>query len=200
MCLSLSLLTDEWSFLPCSPNASQTSGKARVSHLVMMWYRPLLFVPFSICFLPVLCTYASCDVLPLAFLFLLQVEVPPPMTGGTLAKEVMIAPSAVPPSVEKEPPSGDVTEKVGQLVTDVQPILPSIPLAVQDLKAFLPPVSEDPQPVQTLNPTKTVSLKPMTEPTLSKKSLRGMSSSIQTSESHLPIINILNLISFIFSF
>ena len=37
LCLSLSLLTNEWSFLPCSPNASQTPREARVSHLVMMF-------------------------------------------------------------------------------------------------------------------------------------------------------------------
>ena len=34
------------------------------------------------------------------------------MTGETLVKEVMIAPSAIPPGVEKEPPSGDVTKEV----------------------------------------------------------------------------------------
>ena len=69
LCLSLSLLTDEWSFLPCNPNASQTPKEARVSHLVMMWYGPLLFVHFSVCFhsFPMLCTYTFCDVLPLAY-------------------------------------------------------------------------------------------------------------------------------------
>ena len=56
-------------------------------------------------------------------------EIPPPTTGGTLVKEVMTAPSVVPPGVENEPPSGDVTEEVRQLVKDVQPILPFIPLA-----------------------------------------------------------------------
>ena len=56
-------------------------------------------------------------------------EVPPPKTGGTLMKEVMTVPSAVPPGVKKELPSGDVTKEVGQPVMDVQPILPSVPLA-----------------------------------------------------------------------
>ena len=82
----------------------------------MMWYGPLLFVPFSVCFhsFLVLCTYAFCDVLPLAFLFLLQVEVPPPTTSGTLVKEVITAPSAVPLGVEEEPLNGGVIEKVRQ--------------------------------------------------------------------------------------
>ena len=86
LCLSLSLSTDEWLFFPYSPNVSQTPREARASHLAMMWYAPLLFVPFSICFhsFPIQCTYTFCDVLPLAFLFLLQVEVPPPMIGRTL--------------------------------------------------------------------------------------------------------------------
>ena len=122
------------------------------------------------------------------------------MIDGTLMKEVMTAPSAVPPGVKKELPSGDMTEEVGQPVMDVQPILPSVPLAAQDPETSQPLVSQNPQPVQTLNPTKTVSLKPMTEPALSKKSLEGVSSSIQAGESHPPLINMLNFISFIFSF
>ena len=48
-----------------------------------------------------LCTYAFYDVLPLDFLFLLQVEVPPPTTGGTLVKEVITTHSAVPPGMEE---------------------------------------------------------------------------------------------------
>ena len=58
---------------------------------------------FSVCFhsFPVLCTYAFYDVLPLDFLFLLQVEVPPPTTGGTLVKEVIITHSAVPLGMEE---------------------------------------------------------------------------------------------------
>ena len=175
LCLSLSLLTDEWSFLPCNPNASQTPRETRVSHLVMIWYGPLLFVHFSVCFhsFPVLCTYTFCDVLPLAyssfFLFLfsfLQVEIPPPTTSGTLVKEVMTAPSVVPLGVENEPPSGDVTEEVRQLVKDVQPILPFIPLVAQDSEASQSLVPQDPQPVQTLSPTKTVSHEPTTKPAL----------------------------------
>ena len=46
-------------------------------------------------------------------------EIPPPTTGGTLVKEVMTAPYVVPTGVENEPPSGDVTEEVRQLVKDV---------------------------------------------------------------------------------
>ena len=105
LCLSLSLLTDEWSFLSCSPNASQTPRNARVSHLVMMWYELLPFVPFTACFhsFSVLCTYAFCDVLPHTLLFLLLVEVLLPMIGGTLVKEVMTAPSVIPLGVERSP-------------------------------------------------------------------------------------------------
>ena len=86
-----------------------------------MWYGPFLFVPFSACFhsFLVLCTYAFCDFLPLAFLFILQVEVPPPTTGGTLVKEVTTALSTIPLGVEVDPPSGEVTEEVGQPVQDV---------------------------------------------------------------------------------
>ena len=86
-------------------------------------------MPFSVCFhsFLVLCTYAFCDVLPLAFLFLLQVEEPPSTTGGTWVKEVMTIPSIVPPSVENKPSSGDVTEEVGQPVKAVQPNLLSVP-------------------------------------------------------------------------
>ena len=80
---------------------------------------------FHLCFLlltfvlfPVLCTYAFCDALPHTLLFLLQVEVLPPTTGGTFVKEVMTAQSAVPLGVEKEPLSGDMTKEVGQAVKD----------------------------------------------------------------------------------
>ena len=48
-----------------------------------------------------LCTYVFYDVLPLDFLFLLQVEVPPLTTGGTLVKEVITTHSAVPPGMEE---------------------------------------------------------------------------------------------------
>ena len=92
-CLSFSLLTDEFLFLPYSLNASQTPREAGVSRLVMMWYDPFLFVPSFVCFHPslLLCTYAFCDVLLLVFLFLLQVEVPLPTTGGALMEEVTAA-------------------------------------------------------------------------------------------------------------
>ena len=58
-------------FFFCNPNVSQTPRDARASHLTMMWYGPLLFVPFSVCFhsFLMLCTYAFGDVLPHAFLF-----------------------------------------------------------------------------------------------------------------------------------
>ena len=46
-------------------------------------------------------------------------EVPPPTTGGTLMKAVMTASFTIPPGVEIEPPSGDVTEEVGQPMKDV---------------------------------------------------------------------------------
>ena len=108
----------------------------------MMWYDPLLFVSSSVCFhlSLMLCTYAFCDVLSLVFffLFLLQVEVPLPTTGGILMEEVTTAPFAVSLVMEEEPPSGGVTEEVGQPMQDVQPILPSTPLAAR------PPVSQDP--------------------------------------------------------
>ena len=83
---------------------------------------------------------------------------------------------------------------------DVQPILPSVPLVAQDPEASQPLVPQDPQPVQFLNPTKMMSLEPMTELVLSKKSLGGAFSSIQASEPYSPLINMLNLISFFFSF
>ena len=127
-------------------------------------------------------------------------EVRPPMTSGTLVKEVTIAPSIVPLGMEKEPPSGGVTEEVGQPMQVVQPILSSILLATQDPEDSQPHIFQDPQPVQTLSPTKTMSLEPTIEPVLSKKPLGGMSSSIQAGESHPTLINMLNLISFIFSF
>ena len=82
----------------------------------MMWYDPLLFLPFSVCFQPllVLCTCAFYDVLSLVFLFLLQEEVPPPTTGGTLVEEVIATPSTVSLVVKEEPLNGGVIEKVRQ--------------------------------------------------------------------------------------
>ena len=87
----------------------------------MMWYGPLLFVPFSVCFQPFLvpCTYAFYDVLSLVFLFLLQVEVPLPTASGTLVEEVIATFSGVSPVVENEPLSGGVTKEVGQPMQDV---------------------------------------------------------------------------------
>ena len=80
------------------------------------------------------------------------------MTGKTLVKEVITAPFVVPLDVENEPPSGGMIEEVGQPMQGVQPILPFVPLAAHDPKASQPPISQDPQPMQTLNPTKTVLL------------------------------------------
>ena len=59
-----------------------------------------------------LCTYAFCDVMSLAFLLLLQMEIPSPTTGGTLEEEVIAALFTVSLGVEEEPPSGSVTEEV----------------------------------------------------------------------------------------
>ena len=68
-----------------------------------------LFSPFS-------------SVVYLCILFLLQVEVPPPMIGGTLKEEVAATPTAVFPSVGEEALSGGMTEEVRQLMQGVQPI------------------------------------------------------------------------------
>ena len=56
-------------------------------------------------------------------------EVPLPTTSGTLMEEVIVAPSAVSTVMEEDLSSGGVTEEVGQPMQDVQPILPSAPLA-----------------------------------------------------------------------
>ena len=98
----------------------------------MMWYSLLLLVPFIACFhsFLVLCSCASCDVLPHTLVFLLQVKVPPPTTSETLVKEMMTAPFAVPLGVEKEPPSGDVTKEDRQAAKDAQPTLPPAPLTI----------------------------------------------------------------------
>ncbi|KAL4620007.1 hypothetical protein ACB092_06G122900 [Castanea dentata] len=125
------------------------------------------------------CTCAFCNVLPLAFLFLLQVEVPPLMTGGTLMKEVTTASFAV--------PIGGVIEKVWQPTQDVQPIFSSVSLVVQDPEASQSHVSQGPQPVQSLSSTKTVLLEPMIELVLSKKPLGGASSSIQAGQTSVQL-------------
>ena len=119
-------------FFPYGSNAIQTLREARASHLAMMWYGFLLFVPFSVCFhsFPVLCTYAFYDVQPLAFLFLLQVEVPHRTTNGILVKEAITTPSIVLLGVEEELLNGGVTKEVEQPIQDVQPILSSVPLAI----------------------------------------------------------------------
>jgi len=69
------------------------------------------------------------------------VEVPPPTTSGNLEEEMAAAPSAVFPGVGEEPPSGGMTEEVGQPMQGVQLILPSVPLVTQDLEASQPPVA-----------------------------------------------------------
>ena len=62
--------------------------------------------------------------------FLLQVEVPPLVIGGTSMKKVMTTQSAVALGVEKEPLSGGMAEEVEQVVKDAWPILPFAPLVV----------------------------------------------------------------------
>ena len=50
------------------------------------------------------------------------------MSGGTLVKEVITTPFAVPLDMEEEPLSAGVTEEVRQPMQVVQPILSSVPL------------------------------------------------------------------------
>ena len=64
--------------------------------------------------------YLSFACLLLSFLF--KVEVSPPMTGRTLEEETIAALSIVFPSVEEEPPSGDVAEEAGQPMQGVQAV------------------------------------------------------------------------------
>ena len=54
--------------------------------------------------------------------------------------------------------------------------------------------------MQTVSPTKIVSLELVTEPVLRKKTLGGASPSIQAGEPHSPLINMLNFISLLFIF
>nr|POE76357.1 mads-box protein jointless [Quercus suber] len=110
------------------------------------------------------------------------VEVPPPMTGGALVEKVMTTQLAATLGVEKEPPNGGVAEEVRQAVKDAQPILPFASLAVQDLETLQPPIPQDPKPVQTPSPTKTMTLEPTTELALGKESLGGVSSSTQAGQ------------------
>ena len=49
----------------------------------------------------------------LCILFLFQVKVPLPMTGGTLEEEVAATPTTIFPSMGEEPFNGGVTEEVG---------------------------------------------------------------------------------------
>ena len=98
-------------------------------------------MPFTVCFLSFSGAVYMCIFVMfrhIHFFFLLQVEVPPPSTSGTLVKEVMTAQFATHLGVEKEPPSGDVAKEVGQAMKDAQPTLPSAPLAVQDPEASQP--------------------------------------------------------------
>ena len=88
-----------------------------------MWYGPLLLVPLSVCFHPFSGSMYLC------IIFLLQVEVPLPTTGGSLEEEVITAPSGVFPSVGEEPPNGGMAEEVGQPMLGIQPILSVVPLA-----------------------------------------------------------------------
>ena len=89
------------SFLQSKRKSDPKKGKSQSPGGDVVW--PSSVCAFF-CLLPlfkVLCTYAFYDVLPLDFLFLLQVEVPPSTTGGTLVKEVITTHSAVPPGMEE---------------------------------------------------------------------------------------------------
>ena len=109
-----------------------------------------------------------------------------------------VAPSTVFPGVGEEPPSGGMTEEVGQPMQGVQPILSSVPLVTQDPEASQPPVAQDLQPEQTFSPIKIVPLELVTELVLSKEPLGGASPSIQAGEPYSPLIKMLNLISLLF--
>ena len=83
-------------------------------------------MPLSVCFHPFSGSVYLC------ILFLLQVEVPPSTTSGTLGEEVIATSSVILLGVEEEPPNGGMTKEVSQPMQGVQPILQSIPLATQD--------------------------------------------------------------------
>ena len=114
-------------FLQSKCKSDPKGAKSQSSGDDVVWasfnYAFLLFAFFL--FL-VLCTYIYIyifffDVLPhtsSCFSFLSQVKVPHPTTGDALVKEVVVAQPAAALSVEKEPLSGGITEKVGQAVKD----------------------------------------------------------------------------------
>ena len=78
-------------------------------------------------------------------------------------------------------------EEAKQAVKDAKPISSSTSLVIQDSEAFQPSIPQDPKPVQTLSPTKTVIIEPTTELALGKESLRGASLSTRTSKPY-PIL------------
>ena len=140
-------------------------------------------MPLSVCFHPFSSSVYLC------ILFLLQVEVPPSTTNGTLGEEVIATSSVILLGLEEEPPNGGMTKEVSQPMQGVQPILQSIPLATQDPETLQPPVSQDPQLKQTFSPIKTMS----PEPVFSKEPLGGASPSTQAGKPHSPLLRMLDL-------
>ena len=103
-------------------------------------------------------------------LFFFKVEVSPPMTSRTLEEETVATLSVMFPSVEKEPPNGDIAKEARQPMQGVQ--------AIQDPEASQLPMSQSPQLEQTPSPIKTV----FPQKVLSTETLGGASLSKQTSE------------------
>ena len=138
---------DEWllPFLQSKRKSDPKGAKIQFSSDDVVWPSfTCVFLLFAFFFSLVLCTYIYFfDVLPLASScssFLLQVEMPPPVTGYALVKKVVAAQPAAALGVKKEPPSGGVAEEVRQVVKDAQPILPSASLVAQDPKALQSPI------------------------------------------------------------
>ena len=93
----------------------------------------------------------------------------PPMTSRTLEEETVATLSVMFPSVEKEPPNGDIAKEARQPMQGVQ--------AIQDPEASQLPTSQSPQLEQTPSPIKTV----IPQKVLSTETLGGTSLSKQTS-------------------
>ena len=93
----------------------------------------------------------------------------PPMTSRTLEEETVATLSVVFPSVEEEPPNGDIAKEARQPMQGVQ--------AIQDPEASQLPTSQSPQLEQTPSPIKTV----IPQKVLSTETLGGASLSKQTS-------------------
>ena len=94
----------------------------------------------------------------------------PPMTSRTLEEETVATLSVVFPSVEEEPPNGDIAKEARQPMQGVQ--------AIQDPEASQLPTSQSPQLEQTPSPIRTV----IPQKVLSTETLGGASLSKQTSE------------------